>query len=154
MAALAEVFAKQLSQPLTDLYWDALKAWQIEEFQDAAKSWIRIGKHFPKPAELLERQKEMEAAAPKPEFNLPPADRKWLALVNGMFIKYLLKRRFEESYKGDINLLARRAECLSLVSFFEDLEAEGDEEATEAQMKIRFDRAMERIQDAPQAVAA
>lgn len=154
MASLSVTFGKELSDPLTDIYWDALKPMAIEQFQEAAKSCIRNNKHFPKPAELLERFKDMTAAAPKPLHELPPADRKWLALVNGMFLKYLQKRRIDEGFGGDINLHARRTECLNLVTFFGAIEREGDEEAAEAQMKIRFDRAMARVQDLPSEVAA
>lgn len=147
-------FGKELSQPLTDIYWDALKPMAIEQFEESAKSCIRHAKHFPKPAELLDRLKEMTAAAPKPLVELPPRDRKWLALINSMFLKYLMKRRLDDAFSGDINVDDRRRECLDLVAFFENIEAEGDEEATEAQMKIRFDRAMARVQDISEAVAA
>ncbi|MDR5730703.1 MAG: hypothetical protein RB191_25110 [Terriglobia bacterium] len=148
MAALSVTFTKELSQPLTDIYWDAMKAMPIEQFQEAAKSYIKHSKHFPRPAELLERFKDMTSAAPKPFAPLPPADHVWLSLVNGMFVKYLSKRRLEEGFRGDINMAERRAECHSLAEFFKGIAAEGDEEATEEQLKLRFDRAMDRIQDA------
>ncbi len=53
MASLAEVFAKQLSPQLVDLYWDALGKITIEQFQASAKAWIKTGKNFPKPGDLL-----------------------------------------------------------------------------------------------------
>lgn len=147
MAALSVTFGKELSQPLTDIYWDALKPMAVEQFQEAAKSCIRHAKHFPKPAELLERFKDMTAAKAKEFAPLPPKDRKWLALVNAMFLQYLHKRRLEDRFVGDVNISARRRECLSLVDFFESIEREGDEEATEIELRIRFDRAMDRIRD-------
>jgi hypothetical protein len=147
MAALAEVFGKQLSGPLADLYWDALKDLAIEQFEAGAKSWIRNGKHFPKPAEILERFQEMTMTQSKPLPELPPRDGKWLGLVNGLFLRYLMRRRAEEGFTGNINLFTRRATCLDLVKFFEAIEAEGDAEATEPQLKIRFERAMARIPD-------
>lgn len=153
MAALSVTFGKELSQPLTDIYWDALKPMAIEQFEQAAKSCIRNHKHFPKPAELLDRLKDMTAAAPKEFIPLPPRDRKWLALVNSMFLKYLQKRRLKDNFVGNINLPFRREECLSLVDLFEGIEGEGDDEATEKQLQVRFDRAMERIPDISQDAA-
>lgn len=147
MATLSVTFGKELSQPLTDIYWEALKSLAIEQVEQSAKSAIRHCKHFPKPAELFERWQDLQQAAPKPAHVLPPFDRKWLALVNGMFLKYLLARRIEQGFVGDIDIQARRAECLKLVEFFESIEAEGDEEATEPQMKIRFDKAIARGKD-------
>lgn len=146
MAALAEVFGKQLSPPLTDLYWDALKPMAIEQFQEGSKSWIRYGKHFPKPAELLDRFKEMQAAAPKGFTPLPPAEGKWLRMVNGMFLQYLSRRRLEEKFQGDIDIPTRRVQCLKLAGFFDNLELEGLE-PTEEQMKTKFDALMLQIQD-------
>lgn len=153
MAALSVTFGKELSQPLTDIYWDALKPMAIEQFQEGAKSWIRHGKHFPKPAELLDRLAELTQAKPKEFRPLPPADRKWLAMVNAMFLQYLKKRRLEDNFVGNINLSFRREACLSLVEFFEGIAGEGDEEATEAQLQVRFDRAMARIPDVSNDIA-
>lgn len=146
MAALSVTFGKELSQPLIDIYWDAMRGMAIEQFQESAKHCIKFNKHFPKPIELLEAIQEAPAKKPNPP-DLPPRDRKWLAMVNSMFLQYLMSRRLEENFEGDINLAARRAECLSLVAFFEGIEAEGDEEATVAQMQSRFDRAMARVAD-------
>jgi hypothetical protein len=81
-------------------------------------------------------------------------DSKWLRCVNSLLLKYLLKRRIDEQFKGDISLCERRAECHNLAKFFTDLEAEGDADATVAELQIRFDRLMARILDLPQAVAA
>lgn len=72
---------------------------------------------------------------------------KWLGYVNGMVLRYLMRRRLTENFKGDLNIAGRRAECLRLVEIFEGFEAEHDPEATEAEMKIRFDRAMDRVSD-------
>lgn len=142
MAALAEVFAKQLSPALIEIYWDALKPLAIEQFQAGAKSWIRNGKHFPKPAELLERFAEMDRVASKGAVPLPPADAKWLRYVNGLFLRYLMRRRLDQEFRGDINIAGRRVRCLELAAWFEGMEAEGDPEATEAELKKRFDAMM------------
>lgn len=150
MAALAEVFAKQLSPALIEIYWDALKPLAIEQFQQGAKSWIRHGKRFPKPSELLERFDQMEKAKPNPPPELPPPDPKWLRNVNSLFLQYLNRRRMEDIFRGDINLKERRKACLELAEFFEAMEAESDPEATEAELQLRFDRCMSRIRDTSQ----
>lgn len=58
MAALAEVYGKELSPALIELYWNALQAVPIMEFQKAAAKWIETEKHFPKPAELSEKYRQ------------------------------------------------------------------------------------------------
>lgn len=74
-------------------------------------------------------------------------DSKWLRNVNSLFLLYLARRRITEELKCDVNIEERRAECLRLATFFEQLERENDPEATLEQLKIRFDRTMERIKD-------
>lgn len=148
MASLSVTFGKELSPQITDIYWDALKPLAIEQFQEAARSCIRHSKHFPKPADLLERYEQMTQTASKPFQPLPPADRKWLAAVNSLFLKYLMKRRLDEDFIGHINIVGRRKECLSLVEWMEASEADG--EASEEQLKILFDKAMARVQDKTQ----
>lgn len=147
MATLSVTFGKELSPQIIDIYWDALKPLAIEQFQYAARSCIRHAKHFPKPAEILERYRDSMQAAPKPSHELPTRDRKWLALVNAMFLQYLKKRRLDQVFRGDIDLPKRRAECLSLVIFAETFEVEFPEEATEAHIQAIFDKTMLRIPD-------
>jgi hypothetical protein len=148
MAALAEVFSKQLSPPLTDLYWEALKSMTVEQFQEGAKSWIKIGKHFPKPAEILERFRELDdmvtSVAPA---GLPPLEGKWLRLVNGLFLQYLGQRRLKDNFKGDLDIASRRRECLVLASAFESEESDGSGLATVDHLREQFAQAMRRIPD-------
>lgn len=150
MAMLTVTYGKELSPALTDIYWESLKSLAIEQMEQSAKSCIRNCKHFPKPAELLERWQQMQQVESKPFQPLPPPDRKWLSLVNGMFLQYLRKRRIDEDFIGDIDIIGRRKECLSLVAWMEGLEADGEVEATEAQLKILFDKAMARVPDKTQ----
>lgn len=148
---LTVTYGKELSPALTDIYWESLKSLAIEQLEQSAKSCIRNCKHFPKPAELLERWQQMNQVESKPFQPLPPADRKWLALVNGMFLQYLRKRRIDDGFMGDVNVAGRRRECLSLVAWMEGLEADGEVEATENQLRILFDKAMARVHDKTQA---
>lgn len=147
MATLSVTFGKELSPQITDIYWDALKSLAIEQFEQGAKSWIRHGKHFPKPSEIHERFREMTQAAPQGLPELPAPFPKWLRLMNGMFLQYLTQRRLRDEFKGDIDITRRRKECASLAEWFQSLEAEGDESATEAHLQTLFDKAMARIPD-------
>jgi hypothetical protein len=86
------------------------------------------------------------AHAPKAVISRP-VESKWLRLVNRLFLKYLLRRRQIEDFKGNLDVPKRRAECLSLVHFFEEIEKEGDADATSVEFRARFHRAMERVPD-------
>lgn len=146
LASLAEVFTKEISAPFAALYWDALKGLFIEQLEQGAKSWIRHGKHFPKPAELLERCQEMALAAPKA---LPPPlpEASWgLMLMNHLFWRYLTRRRMTDQFKGDMNLWARRRECLELAGFLDQSRAEDLKPSIEEITRM-FDQAMARILD-------
>lgn len=147
MATLSVTFGKELSPQITDIYWDALKPLAIEQFEQGAKSWIRHGKHFPKPADIHDRFREMTQAAPQALPELPAPFPKWLRLVNGMFLQYLTERRIADEFRGDIDIARRRKECLSLAQWLEVLEAESDPAASEEQLKVLFDKAMARIPD-------
>jgi hypothetical protein len=145
MASLAEVFGKQLSPQLTELYWEALKSLAIEEFQLGAKSWIKHGKHFPKPGELLDRFREMTAAAPKVAYT--PSEQSWgMILVNHLFFGYLARRRMTENFRGDIRLEARRARCRDLAGFLDQSKAE-DLKPSLDEIKRMFEDAMAREED-------
>lgn len=153
MAKLSVAFGKELSPALTDIYWEALKGLAIEQFQEGASSWIKHHKFFPKASEILERFRELDQAKSQGMPEQGPEIAKWLGLVNGLFLRYLLRRRVDEGFTGDLNMHGRRIACLQLADFFEALEAEQDPEATEAELKKRFDMAMARVADA-QAKAA
>lgn len=142
------MFAKQLSPALTDIYWEAFKYLAIEQFQEAAKSWIRHGKHFPKPADLSERFEQLTQAKPRPAPELPPPGPKWHRMVDSMFLKYLSQHRTLERFRGDINLAQRRAECLRLGVLFQAEEESGDASlATEEHLREQFNSAMRSVQD-------
>lgn len=149
MASLGDVFTRIISPQTTDLYWAALKDLAIEEIEAAAQSAIRHAKHFPKPGELRELRNQRQATAPRSERpRLPEPDRRWLAAVNQLFLRYLAQRRLTQQFHGDLRIGVRRRECLALVEFFEGIEAEGDPAATQAELATRFEAAMARIPDA------
>jgi len=54
MAGLAELFDKNLSQTLSDIYWAALKDFSDEQCKNAFNKAMVQCKFFPKPVELIE----------------------------------------------------------------------------------------------------
>ena len=147
MASLGDVFTRIISPQTTDLYWNALKDLAIEEVEQAVKSCIKHSKHFPKPADIRQARREAVESAPRPFRALPLPSETWLGHVNGFFITYLAKRRLAEHFQGDINITERRRECISLAKFFQDLEAESDPAATLDELRMRYEMAMNRVQD-------
>jgi len=129
------------------VYWDALGGLFIEQVAQAAKTYIRYHKFFPKPADILLLAKETEQTHPPSRQTLPAPPRKWLSVVNSLFLQYLVKRRIRDGEQRDIDILARRAACLDLAEFFDALETENDPAATPAEMATRFDMLMRRIPD-------
>ena len=55
MVGLGEIFNKEISQVLMDIYWKALEPFSDEICAHAFNQVITTSKFFPKPAELLER---------------------------------------------------------------------------------------------------
>ncbi len=56
MASMGEVYAKELSQILVEIYWQCLKAFELNEVRHAFKTHLNNpdgGQIFPKPADLI-----------------------------------------------------------------------------------------------------
>jgi hypothetical protein len=72
ITALAELYDKQMSAPLIDLYWASLKDYPLEKVQDAVVNIIRTHKYptMPKPAEFIEFINPPEDADAKAELAL------------------------------------------------------------------------------------
>jgi len=54
MTTLGELFNRDLSDPLKDIYWEALKPYLDGDCEEAFKKSVSSCKFFPKPAELIE----------------------------------------------------------------------------------------------------
>lgn len=54
LAALGEVFGKEVSTAMLEIYWAVLKKLSMEDFRSATSVYMEIGKFYPKPADLLE----------------------------------------------------------------------------------------------------
>ena len=58
MSLMSEVFNKEISQVLTDVYWEVLKDYSDADCEQAFKMAITNLKFFPKPVELISFIKE------------------------------------------------------------------------------------------------
>lgn len=50
MAAMAELYGRELSGPLLDAYWLSLRDWPLEDFERAAAHLMATEQHMPRPA--------------------------------------------------------------------------------------------------------
>lgn len=76
----------------------------------------------------------------------PAEQSKPLQLVNGLLLRYLVRRRLDEMYQGSLQIVERRQECMQLVKWL--TEWNPYELTTEfVELKRLFDEAMARIPD-------
>ena len=54
MAVLAEVFSKEVTSTLTEIYFRTFSDMPIEDFEEAVWLYVKKGVYFPKPVELTE----------------------------------------------------------------------------------------------------
>lgn len=54
MAILATVFHTELTTSLIKIYWEAMRSYTDEQFAQACDTYIKTGRFFPKPVELIE----------------------------------------------------------------------------------------------------
>lgn len=78
----------------------------------------------------------------------PPKQSRQLMQVNGLFLKYLYRRRVVEKTPATVNIdiEGRRRVCLDLVKFLEASAAE-DLSPTDSEVRAMFDKAMEKVSD-------
>lgn len=94
----------------------------------------------------IHREQRASGAPQPPVRPAEPEQSRWLRLVNGLFLKYLLRRRLTDGFKGDVLVLERRAECLKLVKLFEEEAASPDPSlATAENLRVYFNTAMAQI---------
>ena len=64
MAGMAELYQRELSNTLLDVYWLTLKDWGLDEFERAAGSLMATGTFMPRPADFTAlRKKAQESTA-------------------------------------------------------------------------------------------
>jgi hypothetical protein len=57
MAGMAELYSRELSNTLLDVYWLALRSWTLAEFEAAADKLMQTATFMPRPAEFNEIRK-------------------------------------------------------------------------------------------------
>lgn len=133
-------------------YWEGLSKMSLGQFASCVE--YALGEYGPEriPStsaiwKILHTVKARTAApvAPRPSL---PEQSKSLQVVNGLFLKYLSFRRMGQGFKGDINMVARRDACLSLVAWISEWDPK--ELHTELpQIRELFNKAMDGIKDTP-----
>lgn len=142
-------FNMPISEARHAAYWEGLAKMSLGQFAAAVE--YALGEHGPEriPAAPALWKLAQAARARTPAPIAPPVviepQNLPLRLVNGLFLKYLWRRR-SEGFKGNLDIAARRTECLSLVTWLENW--------TEAELKTErreigrlFDVAMAKVQD-------
>lgn len=132
-------------------YWEGLSKMSLGHFAAAVE--YALGEHgperIPSSSAIWKISNTIRSRAPAPvQHQHVESQSKQLMLVNGLFLKYLARRRMTEGFKGDINLAARREACLSLVKWLEGWDP--SELRTEfPQLRELFNKAMDGVKDAP-----
>ena len=130
LASLGEVYSKQISPQLASLFWEALKDLPIEAVDQGARSWIKHGKNFPRPANLRDMVTQLSQAAPKALVDQRQAEEPQdhlLFFANRLFLKYAGARLGMQA-----ELAPARNALRDLVDEFCGYIREGDELATPA----------------------
>jgi hypothetical protein len=160
LASFGEVYGKPISPQLASLWWESLKDLPIELVEAGAKSWIRHGKQFPRPAQVREMVKETERATPEHSSNprqTQEPDDHLLFFANRMFLKHLFSRNGLRSaakfspgvgpahVEASSEFLAARQVVRDLVEEFSGYIREGDDLATPAAFIDLFARQLNRV---------
>lgn len=137
----------------SEAYWKGLSKMSMIEFARCVEHALsETGpEKIPNVHGIWKIRNELRAKTPAlnpPPKPAPPDQSKWLRLVNGLFLKYIMQRRLNEKFKGDISILPRRAECLKLVKIFEEEAAGVDPSlATVENLTVHFHAAMKQVVD-------
>ena len=57
MAGLGELYSKQVSDALMDIYWNSLSSWTIDEFKLASSQLVQTCTFMPKPSDFFALRK-------------------------------------------------------------------------------------------------
>lgn len=165
MRKLCAGFDRPPSSELSEAFWDGCKKLSLRQFRTGVDVALETfdGK-FPRPKQLakmaydregearLEQQRRERAEDSKADAAYP----KWLQRVNGFFFSWMYREitsgRRKVFGKGtnirsipDRELAQRRAVCRQLAQDFEQMEREGDSQATDEWLKQAFDNQMRLI---------
>lgn len=63
LAGMAELYQRELSGPLLDAYWLALKSWSLADFESAAAHLMATATFMPRPSDFNQLKKASEPTA-------------------------------------------------------------------------------------------
>ncbi len=63
LAGMSELYQRELSNPLLDVYWMALKTWSLEDFQSAASHLMATATFMPRPSDFTSLKRSGEPTA-------------------------------------------------------------------------------------------
>jgi hypothetical protein len=132
-------------------YWDAFKNLGLIEIARMMERALseRGPDKFPTVPAMWEIRRKLKAVTVMVSAASTRNVSRHAIAVNLLFFGYLNRRRVIEAFTGDLNIPERRRECVELIEFFEELEAERDPTCTLVELRKRFRIRMERVKDAP-----
>ena len=128
MTYLGEIYNKEITKSLAQIYWEELNTYSDEQFNQAVRGHIRASTFFPKPAELIARMDEgsSELAAQawgqvlkqlrdSQNAHLPEASQKVVDLLGGVeYLSGLSMKELEFKRNQFVELYATKAERQSI----------------------------------------
>jgi hypothetical protein len=144
-------FNMPLSDARKDAYWQGLAKMSLGQFSSVVD--YSVGQNgpekIPSAPGLWKILSSIRSSTTESTLQRSPAgpDQPYaLKIVNGLFMKYLAKRRLTDRFSGDLDVIGRRAECLKLVDWISDW-TEEEQRSEYVEIKRLFDLAMSRVQD-------
>jgi hypothetical protein len=142
-------FNMPVSAARTTAYWEGLGKMSLGQFARCVEQCLGENgpERIPSVPALWKIAKGMRAEVPKPPSEPLPTQDRPLLLVNGLFLKYLARRRLQEGFRGFLDIPLRRRACLNLVEWISAWDREElDSQFTE--IERLFNNAMAEIQEA------
>ena len=138
-----------ISKARIGAYWDGLAKMSLGQFSAAID--YALGENgperIPPVSAIWKMSKQLRVNAPQPykpvEIDQQP---KALRVVNGLFLKYLLKRRMTEGFKGDLDMPRRRKACLDLADWLSEW-TEKEMSSQIREIERMFNAAMAQVSD-------
>jgi hypothetical protein len=150
LAKLYGGFNMPISDSRTEAYWAGLSKMSLGNFASAVE--YALGEHgpdrIPSSSAIWKISNTIRSRNAAPVQQHAPVDRqsRCLMLVNGLFLKYLSRRRMTEDFKGDVNIPERRKACLSLVKWIQEWDPK-ELDTEYPQIRALFNKAMDGVKD-------
>lgn len=111
MAGMAELYQRELSNTLLDVYWLSLRDWSLAEFEGAAAKLMQSSTFMPRPADFTELRKQArertaaDAWFTKGTSDDPRANKAMQIATQGRYVGHIpldeltwVQKRFVEIY--------------------------------------------------------